>query len=288
MMLYTATTSIILLTIFINKIQSNLQFTLKSDLAPLLNPNIPSLDCKLPKGIQNLQPIKSDSGWATETLTCSSGNWCPYACEPGYYSTQWDPSVICLDPNHCGSTHGGLFCNNGKLIYPFPDTELCKPSADFVVVKNEVNSTVSLCQTVYPGSEIMLISTETTPGRDDIKLTTLPKSYWMSTGAHFYVNPIGSTKNECRWGDSEKPYGNWAPYLVGSNWGYQGNLYLRIGINPNFNLGKMGKPGYKMKVECIKGECVNADCKVDVENESQRECIVTVKEGSKARITFCN
>ncbi|KAI9290839.1 hypothetical protein K502DRAFT_282958, partial [Neoconidiobolus thromboides FSU 785] len=190
--------------------------------------------CELPTNDPNIQSVLTPKGgWATIDQKCKSGNWCPYSCKPGYYTNQWDPSIKCLDLNHCGSTHGGVFCNQGKLVYPFPDEPLCKKGIDGVFLINKKERPISVCQTVYPGSEIMLISTPLFPNKMQ-PLTTLPKDYWMNTSAHFYVNPLNTNDQHCNWGNANDYIGNWAPYLFGTNLGYQNNIYFRMALNPNF------------------------------------------------------
>lgn len=90
------------------------------------------------------------------------------------------------------------------------------------------SANVAFCQTVLPGNEAMLIPTNIKDGKT--KAIAVPGSnYWAQTSAHFYVNAPGvSTTDGCVWGSKEKPEGNWAPYVAGTNTDSTGLTYVKL------------------------------------------------------------
>ncbi|KAI9290997.1 hypothetical protein K502DRAFT_272177, partial [Neoconidiobolus thromboides FSU 785] len=195
-----------------------------------------SKTCKLPND-SLITPITKDqlnAGWAmSPDQQCTYGKWCPYACKSGYYSSQWDPTSKCPNGPECGSMNGGLYCdNNGNLQLPFKDKPLCSLSLNNVNIKSELNEAVSFCQTVYPGNEAMIIPTVAEPQCSNQIINSPPSTYWQGTSAQYYVNPKNSDSSKCIWGDANKPYGNWAPYVLGIGQGAQSLTYMSLTVNP--------------------------------------------------------
>lgn len=62
----------------------------------------------------------------------------------------------------------------------------------------------------------------------------------MSTSAQYYVNPAGvSVANACQWGDSSKPWGNYAPMNLGVGYS-DGMAWLSIFQNSPTTNAKLG------------------------------------------------
>lgn len=85
--------------------------------------------------------------------TCSEGDYCSYACPPGYQKSQWPETQ-----GATGQSVGGLLCKNGKLQLTNPSLSksLCMKGASQVnvQVKNTMSEIASVCRTDYPGKSI--------------------------------------------------------------------------------------------------------------------------------------
>ncbi|KAI9292985.1 hypothetical protein K502DRAFT_325543 [Neoconidiobolus thromboides FSU 785] len=248
-------------------------------------------ECNLPtdENIIPITPKQMNRGWAmSPDQGCKIGGWCPYACKAGYYSAQYDESARVQGPQ-AGSMNGGLKCEQGgKLTKPFADRPYCLPGMMNVHIDNRLDGQVSLCQTTYPGNEAMLIPTVAKPGNLQV-INTPPQTYWQSTSAHYYVNPVNSSQDECIWGEKSKAIGNWAPFIVGSNEGFEGNTFVMITVNPEFiSAGLQSTIGdyYKMRIECDDGACNGAPCEIVVSDPAGKNCVVTVPKNAKARVVF--
>ncbi|KAJ2386643.1 hypothetical protein GGI05_004320, partial [Coemansia sp. RSA 2603] len=212
------------------------------------NFNTPSGAVKFPWNYGNsdnvvpITPSSSNGGWAmSPNQQCMPNSWCPYACASGYYSAQWDPSATLY--NGAGSMNGGLFADaSGKLKKPFPERPFCVPGMMNAAIRNTLGQSVSACQTVYPGNEAMIIPTVAQAG-GTAQLNIVPSSYWLGTSSQFYVNKAGSTAEQCIWGTSAEPVGNWGPYIFGGGQGKDGNTYISVQYNPLYGQAGFSKDG---------------------------------------------
>lgn len=89
--------------------------------------------------------------------SCSEGDYCSYACPPGYQKSQWPSSQ-----GATGQSVGGLLCQGGKLHLTNPglSKSICIKGAEQVnvQVKNTMSQVASVCRTDYPG-KIMNLAT---------------------------------------------------------------------------------------------------------------------------------
>ncbi|KAI8318853.1 hypothetical protein GQ54DRAFT_61991 [Martensiomyces pterosporus] len=232
-------------------------------------------------------PESSNAGWAmSPDQLCTAGSWCPYACEPGYYSAQWDPSAALY--NGPGSMNGGLFCDgNGQLTKPFNDRPYCVKGMDNARIENTLGESVSACQTIYPGNEAMLIPS-VAQANGNVSLNVVPSTYWLGTSSQFYVNLAGSNATQCIWGNADKPVGNWAPYIFGAGQAKDGNTYISVQYNPLYKeSGFSVQTTYNVRIECESGFCnfpTGGQCKCEkgvcsIENG----CTVTLVGDAKAK-----
>ncbi|OLY80365.1 hypothetical protein AYI68_g3205 [Smittium mucronatum] len=233
-----------------------------------------------------ITPSEVNGGWAmSPNQKCTKGSWCPYACESGYYSAQWDPSSVLA--NGSGSMNGGLYCdNNGVLQTPFPDKAYCIKGVGNVSIRNTLAQSVSACQTVYPGNEAMLIPTVAQPSSSAV-INVTPKEYWLGTSSQFYVNLAGSNEDQCIWGDSDKPVGNWGPYVFGAGQGPDGNTYISVVYNHLYlESGFKAADAYNVKINCVSGNCnfpPVGECKCEAGVCSvDNGCTVTLSGDAKA------
>ncbi|KAJ2624868.1 hypothetical protein H4R22_005019 [Coemansia sp. RSA 1290] len=220
---------------------------------------------------------------------CKPNSWCPYACEPGYYSAQWDPSALVY--NGQGSMNGGLYADgSGKLSKPFPSKPFCAPGMFNAGIKNTLGQSVSACQTVYPGNEAMIIPSVAQAG-GYVDLNIVPHTYWLGTSSQFYVNLAGSTAEQCIWGNADKPIGNWGPFIFGGGQGADGNTYISVQYNPLYlSVGFKATDAYNVKIECESGQCnfpSGGECKCEqgvcsVDNG----CTVTLSGNAKANFVI--
>ncbi|KXN71916.1 hypothetical protein CONCODRAFT_78082 [Conidiobolus coronatus NRRL 28638] len=255
---------------------------------PTGNPEIINTNgCNLPSD-PNIVPITPGSlnkGWAmSPDQACKPGTWCPYACKPGMYSAQWSPDAKCPTGSGCNTMDGGLYCDaNGQLSKPKPDTPYCVNGLQNAFIQNQLSGSVGVCQTVYPGNEAMLIPTVANAGSSQVILTT-PQNYWLGTSAHYYVNFPGTDANDCIWGSSDKPVGNWAPMVVGANQGYENNSFIMANVNPEyvkqgFNTNSSFKH-FKITLQCQGNGCNNDGCFV-TSKDTDKMCVTTVPPGAK-------
>lgn len=228
---------------------------------------------------------------------CTAGNYCPYACPPGQLMAQWDKSATSY--TYPQSEHGGLYCNDdGTVSKPFSNKEYCLNGTGTVKVDNQASKNVAFCQTVLPGNEAMLIPTNVGGGNSQT-LAVPDTSYWASTAAHYYVNPLGvSTDDGCVWGTKDKPRGNWSPYVAGANMDNDGNTFVKIGWNPKYIEDFSDLPSFGIRITCDDGDCNGLDCEIDpskdglngvkganvTKADNASYCVVTAKNNAIAVI----
>jgi len=188
--------------------------------------------------------------------SCRNGMYCSYACESGMAKSQWPD----WQPDS-GVSVGGLFCQHDKLYRTNPRyNDLCIRQPDMVVAVSELQSVVSVCQTDYPGDEVMSIQTAVWPWiRTQLTCIALDGYYmWrgMKTTAHFYVNDAGVLPNDgCIWGEPTGTIGNNAPLIFGA--GYDGTAaYVSLAKNPNNNVGA----NFNAEIIADDGSVVNGKC----------------------------
>ncbi|KAK1146566.1 hypothetical protein N8T08_002996 [Aspergillus melleus] len=259
--------------------------------------------CEFPSdaGLVSVTPKMKNAGWAmSPDQPCKPGNYCPYACPPGQVSMQWDPEATSY--SYPMSMNGGLYCDeDGQIQKPFPNKPYCKDGTGSVGVRNKCKGgDVSVCQTVLPGNEAMLIPTLV---QELATLAVPDSSYWCETAAHFYINPPGfGPETACVWGTSSNPYGNWSPYVAGANTDSDGSTFLKIGWNPIYleptTPFRNEVPEFGVEIECEGDGCNGLPCKIDPAVNSVNEmigssedgaggatfCVVTVPKGEKAHI----
>lgn len=210
---------------------------------------------------------------------------------------QWDTSATSY--TYPQSQNGGLYCNDdGTVSKPFSDKDYCVDGTGTVEVNNMASQNVAFCQTVLPGNEAMLIPTNVDGGGSQT-LAVPDQSYWASTAAHYYINPLGvSTDDGCVWGSSSKAIGNWAPYVAGANADSSGNTYVKIGWNPVYLDSFSDLPSFGIRVTCDDGDCTGLDCEIDPskvglngvtsDNASKGDgasfCVVTATNKASAKI----
>jgi len=162
------------------------------------------------------------SGTCSGSNCCAEGNFCSYACPPGYQKSQW-PTM----QGATGQSIGGLLCQGGKLHLTNPglSNTLCIPGAQQVnvMVKNTMNQQTAVCRTDYPGTEGETVPLDAQPG--SYQNLTMPTSdgyyQWQGKGtsAQYYVNPAGTSVSAgCQWGSPNSNLGNYAPLNLGVGW----------------------------------------------------------------------
>ncbi|EAW07438.1 SUN domain-containing protein [Aspergillus clavatus NRRL 1] len=262
--------------------------------------------CEFPTdaGLVAVTPNMKNAGWAmSPDQPCEPGHYCPYACPPGQVSMQWDPKATSY--SYPKSMNGGLYCDDdGKIQKPFPNKPYCQDGTGSVGARNKCGKQVAFCQTVLPGNEAMLIPTLV----EELATLAVPDlSYWCETAAHFYINPPGyDTETACVWGTSDKPIGNWSPYVAGTNTDGNGNTFLKIGWNPIYlepaTPFRNEIPEFGVEIECEGGGCNGLPCKIDPAVNGVNEmvgsssvgaggatfCVVTVPKGEKANVVVFN
>ncbi|KAL2823354.1 hypothetical protein BDW59DRAFT_97894 [Aspergillus cavernicola] len=258
--------------------------------------------CSFPSdaGLVSVSPGSKNAGWAmSPDQSCKAGGYCPYACPPGQVSMQWDPEATSY--SYPMSMNGGLYCNDdGEIEKPFPDKPYCQDGTGAVQAVNRCGDVVSICQTVLPGNEAMLIPTLV----EDVTTLAVPDlEYWCETAAHFYINPPGyGPEIACVWGTSSNPWGNWSPYVAGANTDGDGNTFVKIGWNPIYlepaTPFRNEVPDFGVEIECEGGGCNGLPCKIDPAENGVNEvtgsstdgagganfCVVTVPKGETASI----
>lgn len=252
--------------------------------------------CQFPNDDPNLvaiTPNAMNAGWAmSPDQECKPGNYCPIACKPGMVMAQWDPHSTYTYP---ASMNGGLYCDkSGKVHKPFPNKPYCVPGTGSVKAVNKCAKPMSWCQTILPGCESMLIPTLV----QSVATIAVPDpSYWQSTASHFYINPPGSGPEDCIWGTSSKPIGNWSPYVAGANTDGSGQTFVKIAYNPVWQSSGLSgsKPDFGVRVECPGGGCNGLPCEIRPGGKVNSEeaavgaggssfCVVTVPKGKTAHI----
>ncbi|KAG7794375.1 hypothetical protein KL929_005129 [Ogataea haglerorum] len=165
--------------------------------------------------------------------SCTEGSYCSYACQPGMSKTQW-PS----DQPSDGKSVGGLYCKGGKLYRSNQDSDyLCEWGEDSARVVSNIDMSVAICRTDYPGTENMVIPTVVEAGGENILTVVDQDTYYQwqnkKTSAQYYVNNAGvSYEDGCIWSEPGTTVGNWAPLNFGA--GYtDGVTYLSLIPNPN-------------------------------------------------------
>ncbi|KAL8775592.1 MAG: hypothetical protein Q9209_000088 [Squamulea sp. 1 TL-2023] len=118
----------------------------------------------------------------------------------------------------------------------------------------------------------------------------------------FYVNPPGVSPEEgCIWGSSEKPHGNWSPYVLGGNTVETGETFIKLGWNPIYlepaTPFRDEKPTFSVEIICDGDGCNGLPCAIDPSQHGVNElvgsssvgaggaasCVVTVPKGGSAR-----
>jgi hypothetical protein len=166
---------------------------------------------------------------------CEPGDFCSYACPPGYQKTQWPESQ-----GADNESIGGLFCNSDGMLELTREDHptLCEKGVGGVSIKNELDVQVSTCRTDYPGTECMVIPLLSTPG-STVELTnpdSLTYYVWADTytTAQYYVNPSGmGVEESCVWVSPSCPdcAGNYSPMNLGVGQDEFGITYLSIFLN---------------------------------------------------------
>lgn len=191
-------------------------------------------------GIQNPRSQVSAGFADIETATsgtcsggncCEEGNYCSYACPPGYQKSQWPTTQ-----GATGQSIGGLLCQGGKLHLTNAglSNNLCIPGAQQVnvMVKNTMNQQTAVCRTDYPGTEGETVPLNAQPGSNQNLTMPASDSYYQwqgrGTSAQYYVNPAGTSVSDgCQWGSSNSNLGNYAPLNLGVGWS-SGMAWLSI------------------------------------------------------------
>ena len=173
---------------------------------------------------------------------------------------------------------------------------------NFVAV-NECSEQVSVCQTVLPGNEAMLIP-NSVPANGQLTLAVPDPSYWCSTSAEYYVNIPGySTAEACVWGTNAHPIGNWAPFVTGANQASTGNTFVTVGANPIYwcqaDSFEGIDPGFAVRIDCPSGNCNGMPCECNpatmgpnactggtVGAGGAQFCVVTVPAGETANLVI--
>ncbi|CAH0000956.1 unnamed protein product [Clonostachys byssicola] len=218
--------------------------------------------------------------------SCETGGLCTYACPPGYFSTQYPLE----DQQSDGTSIGGLYCNsNGKLELTNPDINvLCQKGEGGISVKNELSKGVAVCQTMYPGTENMVIPSYAAPG-GTVELLNPKQDFFKwkggKTSAQFYVNKAGYTVEEsCQWQPPQDPLGagNWAAIVIGV--GKDGdNTFISILPNTPTSSAVLG-----FNIE-ITGKGLIGSCKYEngiFSNGDPKGCTVTIPSGGSAVYRF--
>ncbi|VUC20295.1 unnamed protein product [Clonostachys rosea] len=242
-------------------------------------------------GIQKLKKYNPDQIYNLVTGVsgekCESGGLCTYACPPGYFATQYPLK----DQQADGTTIGGLYCNSkGNLDLTNTDVSvLCKAGEGGISVKNELTKGVAVCQTVYPGTESMVIPSYASAG-GTVELMNPKQDFFKwggaKTSAQYYVNKAGYTIEEaCVWeSDKDKPgAGNWAPMNIGIGKDSDDLTYISILPNTPTSTAVLG-----FNIE-ITGDGLIGECKYEngaFSNGDPRGCTVTVPKGKSAVYRF--
>lgn len=231
----------------------------------------------------------SNSGKVFDEKTgglCQDGFYCSYACQPGMSKTQW-PS----NQPGSGVSVGGLMCKNGKLYKSNPNQKyLCEWGVDAAEIVSELDKSVAICRTDYPGTENMVIPTVVSAGGKNFLTTVDQNTYykWQGkpTSAQYYVNNAGvSYQDGCIWSDAGSGVGNWAPLNFGAGYA-DGVSYLSLIPNPN----NRDSLNFNVKIVAEDGADVSGECKYEngVYNGLGKDgCTVGVRSG-RAKFVLYN
>lgn len=184
-------------------------------------------------------------GWALDpkSQACKPGVHCLYACEPGYYWTQFNQqetsnfdSANAQQKGNCdgswdyGTSTHGVYCKPDGTLQ-MPSEPLCKMGETFVYAENRLDKHVFLCQTVFPGHEIFLIPTLVKPG-ETVMITTQPMAFWHGPTfqkpphGDIYVSFAGADIMEaCTWDEFSPSGAALLPYEIGSGVEDTGAIY---------------------------------------------------------------
>lgn len=164
---------------------------------------------------------------------CTKGSFCQYACAPGYQMAQWPTN----NQGNTGQSIGGVYCNSqGKLeLTRSGSNVLCEKGAGGISIKNTLSEKVSLCRTLYPGTEAMIIPTVAEPGATVEVTNPIQSKYYQwqgkMTSAQYYLNLKGYGPDQaCVWNAPANPtaLGNWAAVIIGVGKADDGVTYLSI------------------------------------------------------------
>lgn len=216
---------------------------------------------------------------------CREGSYCSYACQPGMSKTQWPES----QPSN-GVSIGGLLCRNGKLYKSSNSDYLCEWGPQSAVVVSEIDDSVSICRTDYPGTENMVIPTVVGAGAEAPLSVVDGETYYqwlgMPTSAQFYVNNKGvSYTDGCQWGSPGSGIGNWSPLNFGAGYS-QGVSYLSLIPNPNNREGL----NFNVRLEAydenstVVGSCVYENGYFN--GDGTDGCTVAVTKGSAKYVLY--
>ncbi|KAI9669947.1 MAG: hypothetical protein M1831_006983 [Alyxoria varia] len=247
-------------------------------------------------GYGDIMTVKSDH--CPDGNCCKEGSFCSYACPNGYQKSQWPTKQ-----GATGQSVGGVECKNGKLWLTNKDMscKLCMKGTEEVSIKieNKMPKSAAVCRTDYPGTEGETIPLHSTPG--SLKDLTCPSAdnyyNWKGgkTSAQYYVNPAGvPVKDACQWGDSSKPWGNFAPLNLGVGYS-NGMAWLSIFQNKpttdeklDFTVELVGEDG---GYDNLNGRCIYKNGQYcsgenyDDCTDSGEGCTVSVKSGT-AKFVF--
>ena len=217
--------------------------------------------------------------------SCEDGTYCSYACQSGMSKTQWPSN----QPSN-GVSVGGLYCKNGFLYKTNPSKNtLCEWGIDSARVVSEIDQSVAICRTDYPGTENMVIPTIVGPGSENLLTTVDEDDYYtwkgLKTSAQYYVNNAGVSQTDgCVWGPPGGGVGNWAPLNFGAGYN-NGIAYLSLIPNPN----NREAANYNVKIvaydssSTVIGDCVYENGQYN--GNGQDGCTVSVTSG-KAKFVF--
>ncbi|ODQ44639.1 hypothetical protein PICMEDRAFT_36900 [Pichia membranifaciens NRRL Y-2026] len=274
--------------------------SMTGDLSPYSNPTEEFQDGVVPcstfpggQGVLALDYL-GFGGWSglyhDDTSTggsCEDGTYCSYSCQAGMSKTQWPSN----QPAN-GVSVGGLYCKNGYLYRTNTDTSyLCEWGIDSARVVSELDQTVAICRTDYPGTENMVLPTIVDGGSENYLTTVDEDSYFtwrgLKTSAQYYVNNAGVSQTDgCVWGTAGSGVGNWAPLNFGA--GYtNGIAYLSLIPNPN----NKQAANFNVKIvayddsSSVNGECVYENGSYN--GNGADGCTVSVTSG-KAKFVLYN
>jgi len=158
--------------------------------------------------------------------SCSSGVLCSYRCPAGMQKTQFPTQ------SSGSQSMGGLYCDaNNKLQLTNPAyNTLCMQGVGNVVVKNNLQETVAMCRTDYPGTEGETVPLGISAGSTQ-PVCSPDSDYFiwegLPTTAQWYLNNQGvSVSTACQWGSTSSAQGNYAPMNLGTGRNSQGETFI--------------------------------------------------------------